>query len=57
VEKRDYKLDINWLKDDSLEDADSLPEPQVLATEAITELEAVVDDLREVLALMESDGE
>ncbi len=57
VEKRDYKLDINWLKDDSLEDADSLPEPQVLATEAITELEAVVDDLKEVLALMESDGE
>jgi len=57
VERRDYKLDINWLKDDSLEDADSLPEPQILATEAITELEAVVDDLREVLALMESDGE
>jgi type I restriction enzyme M protein len=57
VEKRDYKLDINWLKDDSLEDADSLPEPQVLATEAITELEAVVDDLRDILALMESDGE
>lgn len=57
VERRDYKLDINWLKDESLEDADSLPDPQVLATEAITELEAVVDDLREVLALMESDGE
>lgn len=57
VQQRDYKLDINWLKDESLDDADSLPEPQVLATEAITELEAVVDDLREVLALMESDGE
>lgn len=57
VEKRDYKLDINWLKDESLEDADSLPEPQLLATEAITELEAVVDDLKEMLALMESDEE
>lgn len=57
VERRNYKLDINWLKDDSLEDADSLPEPQILATDAITELEAVVDDLREVLALMESNGE
>ncbi len=57
VQQRDYKLDINWLKDESLDDADSLPEPQILATEAITELEAVVDDLREVLALMESDGE
>ena len=57
VEKRDYKLDITWLKDESLEDADSLPEPQELATEAITELEAVVDDLREVLELLEKNGE
>lgn len=57
VEKRDYKLDINWLKDDTLEDADSLPEPQVLATEAITQLEAVVDELKEILDLIESDGE
>ncbi|MBS1507977.1 MAG: SAM-dependent DNA methyltransferase [Bacteroidetes bacterium] len=57
VEKRDYKLDITWLKDESLEDADSLPEPNVLATEAITELEAVVDDLREVLELLENNGE
>jgi type I restriction enzyme M protein len=54
VEKRDYKLDINWLKDDSLEDSDSLPEPQILATEAITELEAVVDDLRDILESLES---
>lgn len=54
VEKRDYKLDINWLKDDSLEDADSLPEPQVLATEAITELEAVVDDLKDILESLEN---
>ena len=51
--KRDYKLDITWLKDDSLEDADKLPDPQDLAAEAITELEAVVDDLREMLTLLE----
>jgi type I restriction enzyme M protein len=57
VKKRNYKLDITWLKDDSIEDADSLPEPSILATEAITELEAVVDDLREILTLLESNGE
>ena len=57
IKKRNYKLDITWLKDDSIEDADSLPDPSVLATEAITELEAVVDDLREILALLESNGE
>lgn len=53
IKKRAYKLDINWIKDDSLDDADDLPEPQDLAAEAITELEAVVDDLREIIALVE----
>ena len=55
VKERDYKLDITWLKDESLEDADELPEPQDLAAEAITELEAVVDDLREIVALIEKE--
>jgi type I restriction enzyme M protein len=55
IEERDYKLDITWLKDESLEDADELPDPQDLATEAITELEAVVDDLREIVALVEKE--
>jgi len=53
IKKRDYKLDISWLKDESLEDADELPEPQDLAAEAITELEAIVDDLREIVSLIE----
>jgi type I restriction enzyme M protein len=53
IKERDYKLDITWLKDESLEDADDLPEPDILAAEAITELEAVVDDLREIISLIE----
>ncbi len=53
VKERGYKLDITWLKDESLEDANDLPEPQDLAAEAITELEAVVDDLRDVLEMIE----
>ncbi len=57
VRERDYKLDITWLKDESLEDADDLPEPQDLAAEAITELEAVVDDLREMVNLLEREVE
>jgi type I restriction enzyme M protein len=55
IKERDYKLDITWIKDDSLEDADDLPEPDVLAAEAITELEAVVDDLREIISLIEKE--
>jgi type I restriction enzyme M protein len=57
IRKRGYKLDITWLKDDSVEDADNLPEPNELATEAITELEAVVDDLRDIIALLEKNGD
>jgi hypothetical protein len=41
--------------DDSLEDADELPEPQDLAADAITELEEVVEDLREIVALLEKE--
>ena len=57
VKERGYKLDITWLKDESLEDADDLPEPEILAAEAITDLEAAVDGLREVLALIETSEE
>ena len=46
---------MTWLKDDSLEDSDELPEPQDLASEAITELESVVDDLREIITLLEKE--
>ena len=53
IKKRNYRLDITWLKDDSLEDRDGLPEPQDLASEAITELEAVVDDLKDIIELLE----
>lgn len=55
VKKRDYKLDITWLKDESLEENGDLPDPQDLAAEAITELEVVVDDLREIVALVEKE--
>jgi type I restriction enzyme M protein len=57
IKERDYKLDITWLKDETLEDADDLPEPQDLAAEAITELEAAVGDLRDILQLVEMNGE
>jgi type I restriction enzyme M protein len=55
VKDRGYKLDITWLKDESLEDSNDLPEPEVLAAEAITELEAAVDGLRDILAIIESE--
>jgi type I restriction enzyme M protein len=55
IKDRGYRLDVTWLKDDSLEDSDDLPEPQELAAEAILELEAVVKDLRDIVALVEKE--
>ncbi|MFZ1387498.1 MAG: N-6 DNA methylase [Thiolinea sp.] len=49
---RDVKgdsLDISWLKDDSSVDAASLPEPEVLASEALVELEAAMSGLQDLL--------
>jgi len=57
IKERNYKLDITWLKDESVEDADELPEPHDLASEAIAELEAAVDELKEILHLIEMNGE
>lgn len=55
---RDDSLDISWLKDDETESSADLPEPAVLATTAMTEMEAIMDDLRGILAeLGEADAE
>lgn len=55
VEERDFKLDsFKWLKDESLEDADELPPPEELTTDAISELEGAVEELNAVLALLEN---
>jgi type I restriction enzyme M protein len=54
VKARDFKLDgFNWLKDESLDDADELPEPEELVTDAVAELEAAAEELGQVLALLE----
>ena len=53
IKARGYNLDITWLKDELHEDGADLPEPADLAAEAITELEAAVDELQEMLRLLE----
>jgi len=51
LSKRDkLNLDIFWLKDDSLEDIDSLPAPDVLAAEIVDNLEAALENFRNVSA-------
>jgi type I restriction enzyme M protein len=39
-------LDIFWLKDDSLEDSDNLPEPGILAQEIVEDLQAALEQFK-----------
>lgn len=58
IKTKAFKLDgLKWLKDESLEDASDLPEPEELATDAISELESAVNELNEILVILENYGE
>jgi len=39
-------LDIFWLKDESLEDSDNLPDPGILAREIVVDLESALEQLK-----------
>ena len=39
-------LDIFWLRDESLEDTDNLPDPDVIAAEIVEDLEAALEQFR-----------
>jgi type I restriction enzyme M protein len=39
-------LDIFWLRDESLEDSDNLPEPGIIAAEIVQDLEAALEQFR-----------
>ena len=47
--KRDkVSLDIFWLKDESLEDSENLPAPEVLAAEIVENLETALEQFRAI---------
>ncbi len=49
--KRDkLSLDITWLRDESLEDTDNLPDPAVLAAEIVEDLQAALDQFALIAA-------
>ena len=50
IAERGDSLDISWLKDDSDTSNEEMPEPAVLAADAMTELEAAFEELRGILA-------
>jgi type I restriction enzyme M protein len=48
IQRDKLNLDIFWLKDDSLEDVDSLPAPDIVAAEIVENLEAALEQFRNV---------
>jgi type I restriction enzyme M protein len=55
IKERDFNIDgLKWLKDESLDNGEEMPEPEELATDAIAELENAVNDLNAVLTLLEN---
>ncbi len=55
IAERDDSLDISWLKDDNAESSADLPEPAILAASAMAEMEAIMEDLRGILAELGED--
>jgi type I restriction enzyme M protein len=56
IKARGDSLDIAWLKDDSAEDAADLPEPAVLAREAMEDLNGALAELEAILAELGDDS-
>ena len=55
VKERDFKIDsLKWLKGESLDDSNELPEPEELAADAIAELEAAVEYLNAIIGMLEN---
>ena len=47
-------LDITWLRDESLEDIDNLPAPEVIAREIVEALTAALAEFEAVAAALEA---
>jgi type I restriction enzyme M protein len=57
LQKRDkLSLDITWLRDESLEDTDNLPDPAALAAEIVEDLQAALDQFAQIAADLAKDG-
>lgn len=55
IEKRNYNLDISWLKDEDAESAEELGEPEDIANEIQVELRTALEELEELTALLNGD--
>jgi type I restriction enzyme M protein len=58
VKERGFKLDtLKWLKEESPDDSDELPEPEELATDAIAELQGAIKELNTIVDQLQTDSD
>lgn len=57
IRDNNYRLDsLTWLRNKSLKSSSDLPEPEELATDAISELTAAIIGLQEIVMVLEKDN-
>ena len=57
IAKRGENLDITWLRDESLQSGDDLPEPDVIAAAIMTKLQTAIAEMEALTALLEGEEE
>ncbi|PSB27054.1 N-6 DNA methylase [Stenomitos frigidus] len=55
IAKRGENLDLSWLRDESLQSGDDLPEPEVIATEIMEKLRLATKEMESLLVLLEGE--
>ena len=55
IRARGDNLDITWLRDDSVQRAEDLPEPEEIAAEILQHLRTATEEMQSLMALLEAD--
>jgi len=56
IAKRGDNLDITWLRDESVDRAEDLPEPDEIAAEILVHLETATEEMRALMELLDPSG-
>jgi type I restriction enzyme M protein len=55
IAKRGDNLDISWLRDESLQSGENLPEPDIIAAEIFQRLQSATEEMEALMLLLEED--
>lgn len=55
INKRNDNLDLTWLRDENLQNAEELPQPEVISSEIMSRLETALSNMEELINFLEED--